>query len=90
MDLTPEKRRILYRAMHRGFKEADLIIGHFAKQHLHDMAETELEEFVRLLEVPDQELYGWLIGRHNVPENHDGPIFRRLKAFDLPKHLMKS
>ena len=81
--MPPERRRLLYRAQHRGFKEADLVIGTFAKQQVAAMTEAELEEFQRLLEVPDQELYAWIIGRETVPTNYEGPVMRQLQAFDL-------
>lgn len=88
MTLSPTRRRLLYRAMHRGFKEADLIVGHFASEHLETMSQMEIDEFTSLLEVPDQELYAWIIGRADVPDNYDGPVFRRMKAFNLSAELM--
>lgn len=86
--MTPRRRRLLYRAMHRGFKEADLVIGHFAERHLPEMTGTELDEFSALLDVPDQELYAWVIGREPVPDNYDGPVFRRMRNFDVATLLL--
>lgn len=82
-ELTPEKKRLLYRANYRGFKEADIVIGRFAKEHLASMTEEETEEFRLLLEVPDQELYGWIIGREEAPANYQGPVLKKLQAFDV-------
>ena len=33
--------------MHRGFKEADIILGSFAEQHLPDFTEDEIEPLRR-------------------------------------------
>ncbi len=71
---------MLYRADHRGFKEADLVIGGFARARLADMSENELDEFEALLEIPDQELYAWIVGREPVPQDVDGPVFQALAA----------
>lgn len=72
------RRRLLFRAEHRGFKEADLVIGGYARAHLTGMSEAQLDEFEALLEVPDQDLYAWVVGREPVPPEHDGPVFRAL------------
>ena len=77
------KKKLLYRAMHRGFKEADIVIGRFAAAHLADMTDDETEEFRLLLEVPDQDLYAWIIGRAEVPENYRGPVLAAMQAFDV-------
>ncbi|MEO1040868.1 MAG: succinate dehydrogenase assembly factor 2 [Pseudomonadota bacterium] len=81
--LSPERKRLLYRAMHRGFKEADLVVGRFAEAHLARMTHEEEEEFRLLLEVPDQELYAWIIGREPAPGNYDGPVLKQMQAFDV-------
>ncbi|WP_233508732.1 succinate dehydrogenase assembly factor 2 [Parvularcula marina] len=88
MTLSPIRRRLLYRAMHRGFKEADLVIGNFAKRHLEDMTSAEVDEFSSLLEVPDQELYAWIIGREDVPDNYNGPVFRKMRDFEVATLLL--
>ena len=56
------RKQLRYRATHRGFKEADAILGAFAALHLSELDENELEMFAALLEVPDHELYDWLRG----------------------------
>jgi antitoxin CptB len=81
--LSPEKKRLLYRAMHRGFKEADIVVGRFAEAHLAGMTEAETEEFRLLLEVPDQELYAWIIRRSEAPANYRGPVLEKMQAFDV-------
>lgn len=82
-NLTPEKKRLLYRAMHRGFKEADIVVGRFAEENLGAMSDEEVEEFRLLLEVPDQELYAWVIGREEAPANYQGSVLRKMQAFDV-------
>lgn len=77
-DLAIRRRRLLFRAEHRGFKEADLVIGGFARDHLPEMDAVALTEFETLLEIPDQDLYAWIVGREVAPDDIDGPVFRAL------------
>ena len=45
--------------------------------------------FEALIEVPDRDLFRWLTGESETPENYDTPVYRRLKAFhrhDAPIH----
>lgn len=81
--LSPEKKQLLYRAMHRGFKEADIVVGRFAEAHLPEMTEEEMDLFKALLEVPDRELYAWIIGRETPPANYQSPLLEKMQAFDV-------
>jgi antitoxin CptB len=80
-DLDPRRRKILFRAWHRGMRETDLIMGRFADAEISGLSEAELDEFERLIEVLDRDLLSWITGEAEVPENYDSALFRRLKAF---------
>ncbi|WP_089175491.1 succinate dehydrogenase assembly factor 2 [Bosea sp. AS-1] len=89
-DLNPRRRKILFRAWHRGMREMDLIMGRFADEAIGGFSEAELDEFERLIEVPDRDLLGWITGEIALPENYDTELFQRLKAFhrhDKPIHV---
>ena len=89
-DLDPRRRKILFRAWHRGMREMDLIMGRFADDAIGGFSDAELDEFERLIEVLDRDLLGWITGEIAVPENYDTDLFRRLKAFhhhDKPIHV---
>ncbi|MEM1289790.1 MAG: succinate dehydrogenase assembly factor 2 [Pseudomonadota bacterium] len=81
--LTDDKKQLLYRAMHRGFKEADIVVGRFAQAHLPAMEPADVEDFRRLLDVPDQELYAWIIGRAEAPENYRCSVLEAMQSFDV-------
>ena len=80
-DLDPRRRRILFRAWHRGIREMDLLMGRFADAEIATMPEPDLDEFERLIEVPDRDLFRWITGEDEAPSNYDTAVFRRLKAF---------
>lgn len=81
--LLPERKRILYRAMHRGTKEADLLLGQFAMAQLGQLSDGDFNDFCVLLESADQDIFYWLSGQTPVPPALDTPVFRALLAFDL-------
>ena len=60
--LAVRRRRARYRATHRGTKELDLMIGHFAEAHIDTMFEPALARFEQLLAMPDPDLDHWLRG----------------------------
>jgi Uncharacterized conserved protein len=80
-DLDVRRKRTLYRAWHRGMREMDLIMGRFADTEIGTMSDADLDEFERLIEVPDRDLLAWITGEAATPENYDSAVFRRLKGF---------
>ena len=74
------RKRLLFRAQRRGFKEVDLIFGAYAESALWGLDEAGLDQFEALLAAPDQEVYAWLRGAAPVPAEYDNPVFAGLKA----------
>lgn len=80
--LDERRRRILYRAWHRGTREMDLLMGRFADAHLAALTDTDVIDFERLIEVEDPDLFAWL-GGLEPPADFDTPVFRRFRQFHL-------
>ena len=80
--LDARRRRILYRAWHRGMREMDIVMGRFVESEIVRFSEDELEEIERLIEVPDDRFFSWVTGRVPVPPELDSPLLRRLIGFD--------
>lgn len=59
------RKKILYRAEHRGTKELDFLLGKFARASLETMSEQTLENFEQLLALPEPEVERMIM----VPEN---------------------
>jgi antitoxin CptB len=74
------RKRLLFRAQRRGFKEVDLIFGAYAEAELARLDEAGLDQLEALLAAPDQEVYAWLRGAAKVPPEYDNPVFAGLKA----------
>jgi antitoxin CptB len=79
-------KKLKLRAWRRGFREADLILGPFADQHVSTFSAVELDWFEALLEQPDQDLYGWILEREPTPAEFDGPLMSKLKVFRDEAH----
>lgn len=77
----PRLRKLNFRAWRRGFREADLIVGAFADAELPGMDAGDLDRFEALLEVPDGDLYDWIVERAEPPPEHDHAVMHRLRAF---------
>jgi antitoxin CptB len=80
--LEARRRKLLFRAWHRGMRELDLIVGRFAESAIEQLTAEELIEFENLLEVPDRELLAWVIGEADARANFDTALFRRLRDFN--------
>ena len=81
--LDLRRRKLLFHAWHRGMREMDLIVGRFADRAINALSDDELTEFERLIEVPDRDLLAWITGEADIPLAYDGPLFRRLRDFQL-------
>ena len=79
--LDPRRRRLLFRCWHRGIREMDLVLGRFADAQLPSLADRELDELERWLDVPDQQIFAWVNGMEPVPANYETALFRRLRDF---------
>src|SRR5580704_525978 len=74
------RKKLLFRAQRRGFKEVDLIFGTFAAESLSALSEAELDQFEALLDAPDSYVYDWLRGAAAPDAAYDTQVFHRMKA----------
>ena len=81
LDLDALRRRARVRAWRRGLREMDLIMGGFFDAHGATLAGPDLDEFERLLDESDRDVFSWISGELPLPDEFDGPVFRRIKAF---------
>ena len=79
--LDTERRRLLWRATHRGIKEMDLIVGGYAEAHLAMMDASALAMFSDILEIPDQLLLSWVTNQEMVPESQKSKMLDDVLAF---------
>lgn len=80
-DLENRRKRLLYQSLYRGNKENDIILGRFARAHLDRFGAAELDQYEKLLEAGDNDIFDWISGRADVPAEQDTPVLRQLMRF---------
>ena len=82
-DLSMRRRRLRYRAWHRGTKEMDLVLGPFADAHVERLGASELERLEALMDEEDTDLLKWVMGQEAVPPDADSDLLQTIIAFRL-------
>jgi antitoxin CptB len=84
--LTPDarRRRLLFRATHRGTFENDLMVGGFVRANLPALTDADLDALEALLDIPDVDLADWLTGRRPIPPEAATPMLLRIRS-SLPQ-----
>ena len=59
----------------------DLLLGGFAKCHIDRFGETELDELETIIDLPDEELMGWILGAAPVPRRQATATLKALLAY---------
>ena len=78
-DIQLRRKKLLWRATHRGTKEMDLMLGTFASGNLSHMSSEELDEFETIIEISDAYLGDWITGKNPIPEQFKTNMFRKIK-----------
>lgn len=77
--LDARRRRILFRATHRGTYENDLLVGGFVRARIARFSDAELDALEAVMELPDVELADWLTGRRPIPAEMDSPMLQAIR-----------
>ena len=87
-DLEQRRKRLAFRAWHRGMKELDLLIGGFADRHLAAFDADQLDRFEALLDQPEPLMYSWLMGYAQPPAELQHDVMKLLLNFKYkPQNL---
>lgn len=80
-DIGMRRRRLRYRAWHRGTREMDLILGPYADAHLGQLDGSDLDRLEALMDEPDTDLLDWVLGQSQPRTGVDVELVNRLRAF---------
>ena len=64
------RKRVLYRSVNRGCKETDILVGRFAEANIWQLSEEEVVNLEKFLEEGDNDIYNWLTGQSETPEEY--------------------
>ena len=76
------KKQIIYRSMHRGSKEMDLLLGNFVKKYVEKFNINELKDLEDLLFIEDDVIYKWYVKKKFdklVPKNKVSEMLKNYK-----------
>lgn len=65
-DLQTKRARLLYQSRKRGILETDLLLSNFAKKHLDSLNMEQLEEYDKLLDEQDWDIYYWATRNYDI------------------------
>ena len=77
------KKQIIYRSMHRGTKEMDLLLGNFVKKHIDELNAAELKDLEKLLFTEDEVIYKWYFEKNSDNTIPKTKVSTMLKNFKL-------
>ncbi len=90
MNNDSRRRRLIYRASHRGIKEMDLLLGGYAKARAEHLDSHDLDLLEELMDVPDQQLYAWITSAEALPDGFQNAQFDELKAYCFKQRTDRS
>jgi antitoxin CptB len=82
MPLDEELKRLLWRATHRGTREADMLIGGFFEAHHASWSAADRALFAKMLDEQDVDIMAWAVGTQAPPPRFEGPMTEALKRLD--------
>ncbi|MDZ4692657.1 succinate dehydrogenase assembly factor 2 [Terricaulis sp.] len=79
--MDDRRKKLKFRAWRRGFREIDLILGGFADHRLANLDDQQLDEFERLLDAPDQDVFAWITNQAPAPAEYETETLALIRAF---------
>ena len=77
-DLETYKKKIIYKASHRGSKEMDILLGNFINKYVELFNKNELQQFDLILDNDDGDIYQWILGKIDIPNRYQNRVFSLL------------
>ena len=77
-DLETYKKKIIYKASHRGSKEMDILLGNFINKYVELFNKNELQQFDLILDSDDDDIYQWILGKSDIPNEYQNRVFSLL------------
>lgn len=78
--MDSQRKKLLWRATHRGIKEMDILLGGFAAARLENLSAAEIAELEAIIDIPDQQLLSWATNLETLPADVP-PLLRDILGF---------
>lgn len=67
-------KTLLYRSLHRGCKETDILLGKYAVEKINDFDDDKLDTYSKFVLEDDAYLYDWILDKSTIPSEYKGLI----------------
>ena len=84
-DIEIHRKKLSFRAGHRGTKEMDMLLGNFTDKYIKLFDEVELGMLSDLLDCEDDLIYKCLLDKESLPTLIDNRVFLLLKDTAINK-----
>ncbi len=82
IDISLLRRKLMYRSWHRGCKETDILLGHFALKYLDKFSLSELIEYEKIVDLDDCELYCYITRKTLLPPDLSSEVVDLIACFN--------
>ncbi|BET35736.1 succinate dehydrogenase assembly factor 2 [Wolbachia pipientis] len=82
IDISLLRRKLMYRSWHRGCKETDILLGHFALKYLDKFSLSELIEYEKIVDLDDYELYCYITRKKLLPPDLSSEVVDLIACFN--------
>lgn len=76
------RKRLVFRAKHRGIKEADIIIGSFVEKFHQTFSQKNCAWFELMFEETDYDILNWITKKAPPPTMFNKKIMHRMQKID--------
>lgn len=83
-DQELKKKKLRLHSCRRGLLEVELLLSAFARKDLDQLTAPQLEEFERLLEMEDLDLWETVCGRRPLPPDVSAALLEKIRCY-LPE-----
>ncbi|ORZ02756.1 DUF339-domain-containing protein [Syncephalastrum racemosum] len=78
--LEKKRARLVYQSRKRGILETDLLLSTFSKENLQSFDLAQLEEYDKLLDEPDWDIFYWATDKKTVPDRwQNSPVLAMIR-----------
>ncbi len=82
------RKRMIYRSKQRGWLEADILLGSWAKENVPKLSSAELDELEIILEEETIDIFNYMSGKDALPPHLEGlKVMQQLKSYSLNTDL---
>ena len=81
INIADLKKKIIYRASHRGTKEMDSLLGSFTRKYVNILNDEDLVCLSKLLDIDDENLYKINQGQKTSVKFDDNKVIKLFRSF---------